>query len=124
MLKEMGNLTKDEQVTNKILKQLKLKRWARPENLLTYSKKGYASGDRIRYNETPVMSPDLDGVDEDILDDVAADDGLFLDEGEMDPIQYIDDDMGGMELDPMDGVDDMGDAIDYDGDYYNVEYIE
>jgi hypothetical protein len=23
-----------------------------------------------------------------------------------------------------DGVDDMGDAVDYDGDYYNVEYME
>ncbi len=127
MLKEMGNLTKDEQITNKILKQLKLKRWARPENLLTYSKKGYASGERITYNETPVMSPDLDGVDADILDEVAADDGLYFDEGETEPIQYIDDDdmrdNDDIEIED-DGVDDMGDAVDYDGDYYNVEYME
>jgi hypothetical protein len=52
MLKEMENLNKDEQISNKILKQLKLKRWATPTNLRKYSKAGYDADEKITYDES------------------------------------------------------------------------
>lgn len=69
MLKEMENLNKDEQVSNKILKQLKLKRWATPTNLRKYSKSGYDADEKITYDETELPDDiDIGDITDDIED--------------------------------------------------------
>jgi hypothetical protein len=58
LLKEFENMTKEEQSMNKLLKQLKLNRWAAPEDLHHYTKAGYDKGEQIQY-DAPLVDADI-----------------------------------------------------------------
>jgi hypothetical protein len=74
LLTNLGKLTDDEHMSNKVLKMLKLKRWSVPKNLRSYTKSGYDEDagiydedDAFNYNETEFEtseSVDNDGNDE------------------------------------------------------------
>ena len=126
MLKELGNLSKDDQSSNRLMKQLKLGRWSAPSNLRVYTKKGYDKDNNNGIQDPNNMYNTLeDGAE--ITDLMDNDVGsypvvpLYQDNTAMDD----DDDMneGDEDFRPEDFINDMGDA-DFDGDYYNVEYIE
>jgi hypothetical protein len=67
LLKEFETMTKEEQVMNKLLKQLKLNRWAAPEDLHNYTKAGYDKGEQIQY-EAPLVDADISADDMDMYD--------------------------------------------------------
>jgi hypothetical protein len=121
MLTELGNLSKDEQVSNKVLKQLKLKRWATPANLRAYTKSGYDKDNKdTQYIDTEIIENIVQDVgnNDDIIDGDYAYEVPVQTENE----ETVGDEMN-WEVDPGAFINDMGDA-DYDGDYYNVEYNE
>ena len=111
LLKEMGNLSKEEQVANKMLKQLKIQRWATPENLRTYTKEGYVKETTIEaseYANDPGMDDSMDTSYVNIPSDQMLETTEVADDWELYPEEFINE---------------VGDA-DFDGDYYNVEYTE
>lgn len=124
LLKEMENLTKDEQVSNKMLKQLKLKRWATPANLRVFNKKGYDKDAKIQYGETDAPIDFDTGdimVDDTIIDDIDDSANIYTDPGDNDNFGYD------MDLDT-----DIGDNVNWEidrdymdsneGEGYNDEY--
>lgn len=67
LLKEFENMTKEEQSMNKLLKQLKLNRWAAPEDLHNYTKAGYDKGEQIQY-DAPLVDEEFGQDDSDMYD--------------------------------------------------------
>jgi hypothetical protein len=128
LLANLGKLTDDEHMSNKVLKMLKLKRWSVPKNLRSYTKSGYDEDagiydedDAFNYDATEYdVSETMDG-DGNENDDSDNIDGTRLD---------LDADvgMGGDDLDfdyNWDDFDtempnDLGDTLIEDGDYYNI----
>jgi hypothetical protein len=125
LLANLGKLTDDEHMSNKVLKMLKLKRWSVPKNLRSYTKSGYDEDagiydedDAFNYDATEYdVSETMDGDgnendDSDNIDGTTLD--LDADVGEDMDFDYNWDDFD------TEMPNDLGDTVIEDGDYYNI----
>ena len=129
LLTNLGKLTDEEHMSNKVLKMLKLKRWSVPKNLRSYTKSGYDEDSGI-YEEDDAFNYDAT---EDDPDDTYEEDGNDEDNGEIDEngipdLDFVNDDIDfdiDLNWDDLDKElpDDFGDTVIEDGDYYNVSTL-
>lgn len=118
LLTNLGKLTDDEHMSNKVLKMLKLKRWSVPKNLRSYTKTGYDEDAGI-YDEDDAFNYDATEYDDDINETADNDGNENEDNVEINESMPDLDMMDWDNLD-MEFPDDLGDTIMEDGDYNNL----
>lgn len=128
LLTNLGKLTDDEHMSNKVLKILKLKRWSVPKNLRSYTKSGYDADAGI-YDEDDAFN--YNATEYDVSETLDEDDGNDNNEndnneGSMMDLETDDIDLNiDLNWDDLDRElpDDLGDTIIEDGDYYNISTL-